>query len=317
MTDTEQSGLGHDERVGSGSPQRRFRLRNALNLLGGTLTLLALTFIAVRLVGQTGDGGALAFERQSLLLILTLAVVYAVGCRAQAQAWVEILRNLGVAHDPRLAVRIYARTQLNKYIPGNVFHFVGRQALGMAEGMPSGALARSMLWEIALLAAAAILLSLLAVPLIVSRWLPELAPVLLLSVIFFTAASIAALCLPVLTGRLRRALAWNLAFHLLAAATFIVLIASSVESGFDLTTQAMPVLGAYALAWLLGFVTPGAPAGLGIREVTLLFLLAGSVPESVLLQSLVAGRAVTIIGDVLFWIACGRGRFRARDASQD
>jgi hypothetical protein len=34
------------------------------------------------------------------------------------------------------------------------------------------------------------------------------------------------------------------------------------------------VMGSYVIAWLAGFVTPGAPAGIGVREAVLVILLA-------------------------------------------
>jgi len=60
--------------------------------------------------------------------------------------------------------------------------------------------------------------------------------------------------------------------------------------------------GAYVLAWLAGFVTPGAPAGLGIRELVLLFLLQGLVGGPDLLLVILLGRVITVSGDLVFFI---------------
>jgi hypothetical protein len=59
------------------------------------------------------------------------------------------------------------------------------------------------------------------------------------------------------------------------------------------------VVPAYALAWLCGYVVPGASGGLGIREATLLVLL-GDTPESLLTALLM--RVVTTLGELL-WFA--------------
>jgi uncharacterized membrane protein YbhN (UPF0104 family) len=58
------------------------------------------------------------------------------------------------------------------------------------------------------------------------------------------------------------------------------------------------VTGAYALAWLVGFVVVFAPSGLGVREATLVALLAprfGIGPATVLALML---RFANVLGDL-------------------
>ena len=59
------------------------------------------------------------------------------------------------------------------------------------------------------------------------------------------------------------------------------------------------VVPAYALAWLSGYIVPGASGGLGIREATLLVLL-GDTPES--LFTALSMRVITTLGEFL-WFA--------------
>jgi hypothetical protein len=60
-------------------------------------------------------------------------------------------------------------------------------------------------------------------------------------------------------------------------------------------------MGAYAAAWVVGFVVPGASAGIGVREAVMIFGLAGLVgtPESIIIALLM--RVATVVGDVLFF----------------
>jgi uncharacterized membrane protein YbhN (UPF0104 family) len=57
--------------------------------------------------------------------------------------------------------------------------------------------------------------------------------------------------------------------------------------------------GAYALAWVTGFMIMFAPAGLGAREATLSALLAGQIgtPEAITVALL--SRLVTTAADLL------------------
>jgi uncharacterized membrane protein YbhN (UPF0104 family) len=57
-------------------------------------------------------------------------------------------------------------------------------------------------------------------------------------------------------------------------------------------------LAAICLPWAIGFVTPGAPGGIGVREATMVLILSQVMPplESLLIPALM--RMVTIAGDL-------------------
>jgi hypothetical protein len=76
--------------------------------------------------------------------------------------------------------------------------------------------------------------------------------------------------------RLLRALVLYALFFLVVAAIFWMLALSVSESGrpaLDLVGS-VPVV---ALAWLVGFVTPGSSAGIGVREAVLIAALEGTI----------------------------------------
>jgi uncharacterized membrane protein YbhN (UPF0104 family) len=98
------------------------------------------------------------------------------------------------------------------------------------------------------------------------------------------------------------ALVWQMGFLVVSGTVFIITLAIVVPRANVL--PALPALyGAYVLAWLAGLVTPGAPAGVGVREIVLLFLLGGKIADADLLLAVVLGRGVTVLGDLLFFIA--------------
>ena len=68
----------------------------------------------------------------------------------------------------------------------------------------------------------------------------------------------------------------------------------------------LAIIASFAVSWLAGFITPGAPSGIGIRETILVvsldkILLSGS---GVLIAILF--RLITVAGDVLFFSVAGR-----------
>ena len=71
-----------------------------------------------------------------------------------------------------------------------------------------------------------------------------------------------------------------------------------------------------ALAWLVGFVTPGSSAGIGVREAVLIAALEGSLgaPASGLIA--LALRLVTIAGDWCSSPSAWRSRLQATGPSR-
>jgi uncharacterized membrane protein YbhN (UPF0104 family) len=73
-------------------------------------------------------------------------------------------------------------------------------------------------------------------------------------------------------------------------------------------------IGAFASSWLLGFLAPGAPAGLGVREAALALWLepALGAPSAVLLIVLL--RVATTLGDLgnFAWGSMRLASLRAR-----
>src|SRR6185312_8496715 len=58
------------------------------------------------------------------------------------------------------------------------------------------------------------------------------------------------------------------------------------------------LISALTLAWTVGFVTPGAPAGFGVREGLLLLMLTPAYTAASASVLVIALRIVTTLGDV-------------------
>ncbi|MDB4543032.1 hypothetical protein N9241_02195, partial [bacterium] len=51
----------------------------------------------------------------------------------------------------------------------------------------------------------------------------------------------------------------------------------------------------------VGLITPGAPAGVGVRELVLITCLGGMAADEDVLSAVILSRLVTVLGDVLFF----------------
>lgn len=275
----------------------RSSLRTWLHIMGGGLGLLGVVFVLIRLNTYSEQIDITRFDATAWSLIGVLALIYGAVNVFLGLAWWHLLNFLGVKVERKWALKAYGMSQLAKYVPGNIFHLAGRQAIGMAVGLPAWVLAKSALWELGLIALSCAFLGLLAVPLVwseLSGWLSLWVFLLML------------LVLPIVLRRLLSfqvcaALFWQITFLAVSGVVFIATLAVVVPSVVEVPVFFV-VFGAYVIALLAGLVTPGAPAGVGVRELVLLCLLGGRIPEVDLLLAVVLGRLVTVGGDLFYFM---------------
>jgi len=271
-------------------------LRRNLHWVGSALALTGVGFVAQRLSHYAAGADFSRFSATSWLFVSGVCLAYALAGLMLACGWRNVVGHLGTTISTRAAVGIYGVAQLAKYVPGNVLHLAGRQALGIAAGIPGWTLAKSAVWELALLATAAAGFGLLTLPL-----LEPACPMALSLGAFAALIGLAAGLAKHLIGpRVARAFAWYTVFLGISGLIFVALLTIVRDPPMDGSLPWLPVCGAYVLAWLGGLVTPGAPAGIGVRELALLFLLKGLVSEEDLVVAILLGRIVTVSGDIFF-----------------
>ncbi|WP_052693054.1 hypothetical protein [Desulfosporosinus sp. I2] len=273
------------------------KLKLVSSWVGGALSLIGVVFVVIRLAGNIDKLDLSRIQSADWLVFSVLATIYAIMNVALVLAWQQILVFLRTPLGFLQATHIYGVSQLAKYVPGNIFHLAGRQALGMAAEVPGWALAKSSVWELGLIAFAGTLFGLLALPL----WWQSF-PIfvaLMLFVIILLAVGLA--IRRWLDFSLALALGWQVLFLVMSGLIFIGVLVM-ISPGFLTIKMVIGLVGAFVIAWLAGLITPGAPAGVGVRELVLLFLLKGVVVEADLLLAVALGRVITVIGDLMFFL---------------
>ena len=271
--------------------------------------------------------------------VAALTALYAMLIPTTALAWTLLLRALKQKARYRQTLAILATTQFGKYLPGNVAQHIGRVVMARAAGIELTSALFSMAYEtlLVLLACAHIsaLTLLWAPPEFFTRWqIVDYRTPLLIAV---TAGTIAFILLaPHLAATLsirREKSRGNVSFvpqalHLrpvTALRCYAVYLVNFfiVGVGLWVLVRAMPsadasapgllfLTGAFSISWILGFVTPGAPAGLGVREVVLGAWLSESMPPAQIVLAIVALRIATTLGDLLNFVAGGIATRRMR-----
>lgn len=265
---------------------------------GTGLSILAVIFVIDKLRDYGNEIDISVFATMAFP-ILGLSVVYGLANVLLAFAWRDLLKYFDQPIGSFLAIRIYGESQLAKYVPGNVFHFVGRQALGLEAGLPAWPLAKSAIWEIGVLVIAGCMFLTLVMPYLHAGF-PVIFTVVLFAVVVLTITWVSKRWY---SHWVARALGWHVAFLVLTGIVFITLLSLIVpEEGISGSILVF-ACGSYVVAWLAGLVTPGAPAGVGIREIVLFTLLKPIVSEADLLTAIILGRIVTVGGDILFYLS--------------
>ncbi|MEQ9721780.1 hypothetical protein ABQG65_11395 [Yersinia alsatica] len=275
--------------------------KQAISYIGTTLSLIGLIFIALKLYSY---GAVAIFSGYSIFdwtAISGLVLVYTLANILLSIAWWHILSGLGINVSYYWAVRTYAISQITKYLPGNIFQFVGRQALGMAKGLPAWLLAKSSFLEILFMAFCCTIFGVFLLPVFINSNYINVWICLLFFLLIFSSVFI--IINKYLNPKFINALLCYIGFLIISSLLFLTLIFLQNKSfGVVDVSNIFILCSAYIVAWLIGLITPGAPAGVGIRELVLFFILKGLVKESDLLAVVFLGRLITIGGDVIFYL---------------
>jgi hypothetical protein len=118
------------------------------SFLSAAVVAAAVGFLAWYGWRHAADLPQLAWRTPGLWVNLLVAVaLYDVAAIVSAANWRGLLSAFGGRSRPLVAESVYLMTQIGKYLPGNVGHFVGRVAVGRMRGISAGSCAASMLCE--------------------------------------------------------------------------------------------------------------------------------------------------------------------------
>ena len=253
-----------------------------------------------------------------LMLIFMSILAYGLSGLLLSSGWCKLNQLCGQGgFSRRQCIAIYGTTQIAKYVPGNVFHFVGRHAAGVRAGLPHAVLACSASLEMVALLFSAGVLALLGI-LIPKSGLLALLPFPLWSVIgivvvgfivmvFLTPYALRRFKLvPVVEGEktqiqmLLPVVFRHLIFFMLSGLLMAVLMYAVVGS-MQWSTLIL-AMSSYPISWLAGYVIPGASAGIGVREAAIMLMLSTAVlPQEATLIAILM-RVVTLLGDLFFYL---------------
>jgi glycosyltransferase 2 family protein len=271
--------------------------RRVLSAAGSALALAGLFYIGHRLFELAPERLPLSPRLLGGLLLAT--VVYAAAQLLLAQAWQRILSELGIRPSRAWVLVSYSDYQAAKYIPGNIANIIGRQVHGHRQGYPAGVIGWSTALELGGMVFCGAVFWLV---MLLMRGHGSPVPALAAGVACFGGACLVLAWLKV--PRVCTALALQMTFLLVSGGLFAGLV-WQVTGGLSIPgfVSLVMLVSTFNAAWLMGMVTPGAPAGVGVRDGLLLAWASSVVPSEPLLIAILLSRMSTVLGDLLFWIA--------------
>jgi uncharacterized membrane protein YbhN (UPF0104 family) len=298
------------------------RLRESTWLRAGLL--MAAAGLAVYGLASQWTQVHAALERLDGADIAGAAVSAVAGLGCMLLAWRALLADLGSPLPLPAAIRVLFIGQLGKYVPGAVWALAAQVELARDYDVPRRRSATASLVGMAVtlvvgLVAAGVTLPLVSAHAVRQYWwvlaITPLAAACLHPGIIEFGLNLALRVLrraplegSVSRGGMARALAWTTLGWLCYGAHAWFLI--SVFAGKGGNTFALS-LGAYALAWAVGFLIVFFPGGIGPREVALIAVLVPVMPSASALVVALASRVVMTIGD-LAWAGAGLAIGRRR-----
>jgi hypothetical protein len=234
------------------------------------------------------------------------------GVAASFPVWREVLIGLGVRLPWAGGARLFFTSQLGKYVPGSVWPIVAQMEAGRAWGASRRAMVAANLMTnllnacIGLLVGCLLLpaydaralahygLALIALPFLVALLHPKVIPGILDRALALVHRPPLRAEMP-LTAELR-ASAWSFFSWAALGLQLTVLCAALGHGG---ASTFLLCTGGMGLAYALGLLFLPAPAGAGVREVVLAFVLRSILPYGQALTVALASRLMLIGGDLI------------------
>jgi len=278
-------------------------------ILGGTLF-----FIAKAFKDHWRDVAGIRIDPQGWTMLAIALLVTLLAHIWSGWVWTWILQAFKQPVGQRWALQVYLKTNVAKYLPGNVWHFYGRISAVRGAGGSMGAASISVLLEPLLMAAAALAIALFSGSL---GWINTASDsrmwgLQILGLVVVLLGVHPRVLNPIVQRLSRSKKVTDTGDFHIERYPLVPLLGEMGFLGFRGTgflltllalgsispNQILPLLSAFSFAWLLGLVVPGAPGGLGVFEATAIALLDQQLSAGLILTGVALFRLVSILAEI-------------------
>ena len=308
-------------------------LKKLVKTAGRILLVLSVFFVGYKIYNLGIDFSVVTDIPRFLFMAFLALVLNVLSTFIQALVWGRWISFFsGTRVNKANALTIYGKSSIGKYLPGNVMHYVERNLFAAEYGLSQDKIAFSSVMEIIGQVMAAVLISVILLPKSfmqeVLRVVGDNSKTLIILVIIGISVLIAAAVFTVIkkvnvAKYLKEYKASDfivtLIVTLIGSVVYLIMNGCGMVFLWTYCSGSVPgienirlIVSSYAAAWVCGFVIPGAPGGIGIREAVLSILL-GDITGGILMFMIIVHRLITIIGDFTVYLIVSLRGVRRKD----
>lgn len=291
-----------------------------LKFLGNMLAVFSVLFIVYRLLEMdfTWDGFENHFQTYLFLFLLSFLVMF--NNFINAYAWKKYIDFFSdKKNNTFILVCTYLKANIQKYLPGNVVQYAGRNLLAKEYGISQKSIVAASVMELIWISVSAVffsvVISLRNTRTVLRKLWENLAVKENIHLVSGLGVVILIVGLVFLGYFVRKGFVYpyfNRKLLRLLVITSLIYIAGFLISGLLLSlifvlilhcgVSYVTVASANVLAWLAGYIVPGSPGGIGIKEVVLVLLIGTEYAKGAVTLAAVLLRICGIVGDVLSYL---------------
>jgi len=298
------------------------RIKNLLTfIVGWPLSILAIYFILKTFSPEINEIEHL-IKSVNIPLFLTGILCFLIYYFLRSIIWRKILSLTGHPLLFSESAFLWATSEFKRYIPGNIWSFLGRSISFAQKGIDSKHVAKALIIELQIVFMGAIIASLLSLPFIFYIFFPNLKSInyftLIITLLVLSGVMLYInhnLILGSMKGRARSLLAhmlptyspteifWLLFTSFIAFFFFGLGYYFSISAIAFLTPKLIVILaGFFVFSLLIGLISIITPTGLGIREGMITFGLIKLIPEKLAGFTSLFARLTLIFSEIIFLI---------------
>jgi uncharacterized membrane protein YbhN (UPF0104 family) len=240
-------------------------------------------------------------KKQISIVIIGGLILYAITQLNSVSSWYVQLHNKYPKIKYLIYYKIIGTSQIGKYLPGNVGHIIGRAFLSKIFNINLKDVTTSILYESLLLIYTGLLISIgyfvyfnqidLGFD---SRIIVYLLLGISILILFFVISNKIKLLSFLPAKSILYIILLNFfSFIILGLILFIIQYLLINES-----LSIIKLIIAIAISFVCGFIVPGSPGGIGVREFIFITLLSADLNEANALVMIVTLRLITVLGDI-------------------
>lgn len=296
-------------------------LRRAKWAIGAVVTTAAIAYFLWSVISNVAELPPIHWSWKIWAVFAGAIGIYSLVILIGGLAWYLLLKGLNEPAILGQTLVLFGLTNFAKYIPGNVGQYVGRLALAQRYGLAVSGVGFTLVleasWEILASSALGVTAIVVAGQTISFAGVPKIWQLVLIALAAASAPFVGVWVLnkwrPGPLAKLSRGGAMRFpekrslySVFLLYILMFIAMATSLYLAGygiFNVRGHFWLITGIVAVTWVVGFVTPGAPGGVGVREAILVAAIAPLYGSGIAIALSIVFRVITTASDGIAFLA--------------